>query len=1065
MYKNYSQKNKSAINKYIATPSIGVIAFFSEHKVAANLLMMLMILFGIFGLSQLKRQLMPDFGIEKIMVSVEWPGASAEDIEENIINAIEPEVRFINDVDDVDSIAYEGRGQIYIGFETGSSMSKALTDIQSAVARISTFPQDIEKPVISEIVPKDEVCTIDISGPFSNKTLKYFARQIRDDLIKAGLASVEFEGARDKEIWIEVPTDNLRELDLSLEDISNRLAASSIDLPSGSINSGGASRQIRSEQLARSPNELRKLEVLSLSTGEKLYLKDIATVYETFQEDSTYRINSNGPSIGLAVYRTKGADSIISQQRVEEYMKTVSAKYPKSLDIIVYDKFADTVRQRIDMLIDNGATGLLLVLIVLFFFLNGRIALWVAVGIPVAFLAALGAMNAIGLSLDMISMFALIMGIGIVVDDAIVVSEHTTTLHRRGMNYKEASRIGAQRMFPPVLAACLTTVAAFLPVLMVGAEVGEIIATVPITLSLIIIASLIECFLILPMHLRHSMKKISQMEQTKIRKFDIYFNKFRDEYVIPLVERTYASKRFTVVATVCLFLISISFLFSGRVNFEFFDTPESDVIHANFSFSPGTPQSTTELMVEELGRAARAAEIMLTNSSGSVIKYGVGDIGTFASAGSSIASNTTGGHIGSYTLELVASDIRNIRNIEFLKAWEEESVLMPGVESFVLFESAVGGPPGRDIDVRIAGDDLQAIKIAALALRNEMRVLPGLIAVEDDMPFGKQEILLEITPEGEAIGFTAENIARQVRNAFSGSIAQRFSQDTEEVIVRVKLPTNETKDQSIRDIYLISPNGNNVLLSEVVVLKQRLGFTKIRKEAGVRKVSITADIDPSITTTNQVIQSIRKNIAPKIEKEFNVVIEYKGKAEEQSEALGDLSLALIITLSSIYIILAWLFSSYTTPFLIMAVIPFGLIGAILGHYILGFNLSMFSLLAFFGLTGVLVNDSIILVRTIKEFLVDGYNLSQSIIEGVRERLRPIVLTTITTIVGLTPILFEQSLQARLVQPLAVTFIFGMLFVPYLVLIFIPSMMGIAEGLKSRIKNAANFLGFYKGQYE
>ena len=255
------------------------------------------------------------------------------------------------------------------------------------------------------------------------------------------------------------------------------------------------------------------------------------------------------------------------------------------------------------------------------------------------------------------------------------------------------------------------------------------------------------------------------------------------------------------------------------------------------------------------------------------------------------------------------------------------------------------------------------------------------------------------------------------------------------------------------------------MLSEVVVLKQRLGFTKIRKEAGVRKVSITADIDPSITTTNQVIQSIRKNIAPKIEKEFNVVIEYKGKAEEQSEALGDLSLALIITLSSIYIILAWLFSSYTTPFLIMAVIPFGLIGAILGHYILGFNLSMFSLLAFFGLTGVLVNDSIILVRTIKEFLVDGYNLSQSIIEGVRERLRPIVLTTITTIVGLTPILFEQSLQARLVQPLAVTFIFGMLFVPYLVLIFIPSMMGIAEGLKSRIKNAANFLGFYKGQYE
>ncbi len=302
-------------------------------------------------------------------------------------------------------------------------------------------------------------------------------------------------------------------------------------------------------------------------------------------------------------------------------------------------------------------------------------------------------------------------------------------------------------------------------------------------------------------------------------------------------------------------------------------------------------------------------------------------------------------------------------------------------------------------------------------------------------------------------------------NAFSGSIAKRFSQDTEEVLVRVKLPTEETSNQTIRDIYLLTPDNNNVLLSEVVLLKQRLGFTKIRKEGGVRKASVTADVDPSITTTNKVLQLVRKNIAPKLEQEFNVKVEFKGKAEEQSEALGDLTLALIITLASIYIILAWLFSSYTTPLLIMTVVPFGLIGAIIGHYILGFNLSMFSLMAFFGLTGVLVNDSIILVKTIKEAIADGYQLSQAVVEGVRERLRPVMLTTITTIVGLMPILFEQSLQARLVQPLAVTFIFGMIFVPYLVLIFIPSMMGIADGLKLRIRNLANIIGFHKGQYE
>ena len=535
VFRNFGgQKNRIENSRDSIGQRSGIIAFFAEHKVAANLLMALVILFGIYGLSQLKRQLMPDFGLELITIQVEWPGASAEDIETNVINAIEPEVRFINGVKEVNAIAFESRGKVQIFFNQTVSMSKALTDVQSAVSRISTFPTEIEKPIITQTIQRDEVSRIDISGPFSEKTLKFFARQMRDDLINLGLANVEFEGARDQEIWIEIPSDNLRELDLSLQEISSSLASASIDIPSGSINSGGVSRQIRSDQLARTPSDLRQIEIISSQSGEKLYLGDVADISETFQENSAYRINNKGSSIGLVVYRTRGADSLISQQRVEKYLETVSEKYPDSLEIVQYDVFADAVRQRIDMLIDNGLTGLLLVLIVLFFFLNGRIAFWVAVGIPVAFLAALGTMSVMGLSLDMISMFALIMGIGIVVDDAIVVAEHTTTLHRRGMNYSDAARLGAQRMFPPVLAAMLTTVAAFLPVLMVGNDVGNIISAVPITLTLIIIASLIECFLILPHHLRSSMKKITQKQQSSIRTFDIYFNKFRDETVLPL---------------------------------------------------------------------------------------------------------------------------------------------------------------------------------------------------------------------------------------------------------------------------------------------------------------------------------------------------------------------------------------------------------------------------------------------------------------------------------------------------------------------------------------------------
>ena len=650
----------------------------------------------------------------------------------------------------------------------------------------------------------------------------------------------------------------------------------------------------------------------------------------------------------------------------------------------------------------------------------------------------------------MITMFALILGVGIVVDDTIVVAEHATTLHRRGMHYQDAATQAANRMFAPVLAASLTTMAAFLPVLMVKNEVGEIISGIPITLSLIIVASLVECFLVLPMHLRKSLKKSSQGEQTKPRKFDAWFSHFRDQYFCRFSEITFLNKGFTVIATLCMFFIAITLLSSGRVKFEFFALPESDTIHANFTFTPGSSAYVTEAMARELGRSAKAAEDILTNGKGGLLTFGIGNIGTTDTGRGNLITNTTGNHIGSYSVELVDGDLRDVRNPMFIKTWEEQTRLLPGLERLLIFETQAGGPPGRDVDIRIVGKDMQSMKMAAVELQQQLRGVPGLLAVEDDLPFGKEDILLELKPEGEAMGFSTEDVARQVRNSFSGAVAKRFSEDAEEIIVRVKLPAAETKQQTIRDIYLRSPDKTNVLLSEVVTLTKRLGFTRINREDGVRQVAVTGDVDPVVTTTNAVLARVRQEIAPDIEKQFGVKVEFKGKAEEQAEALGDLSIALILSIASIYIILAWLFSSYTTPLVIMSVVPFGLVGAIFGHYLMDFNLNMFSLMALLGLSGVLVNDSIILVTTIKRFIADGLDLAQAVVEGVRERLRPVLLTSTTTVVGLTPMLFENSLQAQLVQPLAITFIFGMMLSPYLVLIFVPSVMGIGDSLKNKI---------------
>ena len=502
-------------------------------------------------------------------------------------------------------------------------------------------------------------------------------------------------------------------------------------------------------------------------------------------------------------------------------------------------------------------------------------------------------------------------------------------------------------------------------------------------------------------------------------------------------------------------------LSSARVKFEFFALPESDTIHANFTFTPGTSAYVSEEMARELGWSAKAAEAILTNGKGGLVSFGVGNIGSTDSGRGNLVSTTTGNHIGSYSIELVDGDLRDVRNPIFIKTWEEQTQLLPGLEKLLIFETQAGGPPGRDVDIRIVGNDMQSMKRAAVELQKQLRGVPGLIAVEDDLPFGKEDILLELKPEGEAMGFSTEEVARQVRNAFSGSVAKRFAEDAEEIIVRVKLPESETKQKTIRDVYLTSPNKTDVLLSEVVTLTKRLGFTRINREGGLRQVSVTGDVDPAVTTTNAVLATVRQEISPAIEKQFDVQVDFKGKAEEQSEALGDLGIALIVTIASIYIILSWLFSSYTTPLVIMAVVPFGLIGAIFGHYLLDFNLNMFSLMALLGLSGVLVNDSIILVTTIKRFVADGLDLAKAVVEGVRERLRPVVLTTTTTVVGLTPILFEKSLQAQLVQPLAITFIFGMLLAPYLVLIFVPSVLGLGGSLRNNFNRLMLQTGFRK----
>ena len=1034
----------------------GPVAFFAKHSVASNLLMILMILLGLFGMSNLNRQVMPDFSLEMIRITVEWPGASPQDIEENVVEVIEPEVRFLDDVDLVQATAFEGRAEVIITFTEDVDMSKALTDVQSAVSRISTFPQEIERPVVAQISNVDEVCRLEIHGPFPERALKTYARKIRDDLLNRGLTKIDIVGARSAEIWVEVPDAALRELDINLRDVSDRIASASLDLPSGSIESGGRSRQIRSEGLARNSAEVGKIEIVSRESGEKVRLQDIATISESFKEGEVSRVRAGNTSVGIVVTRSKGLDSIVAQQAIVKYLDELRPTLPPTLQVDMYDVFADNVTQRIDMLLWNGLTGLILVMAALYLFLNGRIAFWVAAGIPISILTALFCMYLLGVTLNMISMFGIIMGLGIIVDDAIVVGERAETLHRRGISADDATLVAAQSMFAPVMAASLTTIAAFFPLLMIGSVIGKVVGDLPKTIILVIIASLAECFLILPMHLRSALRRMDKSGGAKRSKTILAFNKFRDGIFTKWLKASFRLRYSVVTTTICVFFVALSIMISGRVGFEFFATPETNVVFSNFSLSPGTPRERTVEMVRELERAAYEVERRLTDGNSDVISYSVGSIAT--TEGRQGEAEAGGDHVGSFTIEFIPSDQRDVRNNVFLREWEKEVRPVAGVENLILLERSAGGPPGKDIDIRLFGNDLEMLKAAAMDIRGKLRNIPGVMAIEDNLPWGKQEIVLELTPAGRAMGFSTEAIAQQVRAAYEGAIAKRFPRDEEEVIVRVSLPRDDTADassSSIRDLYVQAPGGQRVPLTEVVELKPRIGFSTIRREDGVREVSVSADVDKEVSTSTVVIAAFVENYMSEVQSEYGVQIQFKGRAEEQAEASSDVGKAFGIAIATMYIVLAWVFSSYRAPLVVLSIIPFGFIGALFGHWVMGFNLGMFSIFALVGLAGVMVNDSIILVAAIRKLLHEGRELADAVVEGTRDRLRPVILTTMTTIGGLTPLLFETSLQAQLVQPLAITLVFGMLASPLLVLFFVPALLGVGDDVIRRVSGRSD----------
>ena len=1021
-----------------ASPFAALVRFFALHATAANLLLAVMALAGLLALQRLNTQFFPTIDIPRVSVRVTWAGATPADMEKTVIRNLEPALRFIDGLDETDGffgVAREGSAYISLRFKDGWDMDKALNDVKKAVDGVTTLPEDADTPVIQQVTRYELVARLLITGPYPEQALRTYARQIRDGLLAAGLERVTYAGARKREIIVSAPQAQLRRLDLDVERLARQVRAETADTPAGDI-TGGLDKSVHGAGKARTAQAIGRIIVRAGPGGEHVRLAHITDVRDSFDPDDVRGYSAGRPAIRLDVWRTPAADTLRTSRIFKSYLEKIRPKLPRDLTVLPYDVRANYLKDRIGLLVRNGAQGLALVLVILFIFLSGRIAFWVAAGIPVSMLASLAVMYFTGQSINMVSLFALILTLGIIVDDAIVVGEHTATLRAGGLPPDTAAVEGALRMLGPVSAASLTTMASFLPLFFFQGRVGSIIIALPLVVISVLAASLAECFLILPSHLRHALRGGGEPGRFR-RWFDGAFAAFRDGPFNRAVTLAYDWRYATWALMVAALVLAVSLPVSGRMRFNFFPSPESEHITANIIMAAGTPEAETLKAVEAIERSLRKVEKRLGKGEKLITA-------TFARIGK--MGYSTGDHLAQLDAQLTNSEARSIRTSTLLRAWRKAMPRIPGVERISFGRRHAASAP-KDLEIELRGDDPFMLKQAASEVAALLKRIPGVSGVSDDLPYGKRDVRVSITARGKALGFDTATVTRQVRAALRGVVARKFARDLEEVNLRVRRAGRITGMAALRDVYVRSATGVWLPLADIAHLEEKPGFSVIYRRGGKAVMRVSGDTDPATTSISEAMQAIRAANLDAITGKYGVTVKISGGAEEQRKSMGDLKTGGLVALALIYIILAWVFGGYAKPLVVMTIIPFGVTGAIIGHWIMGFSLTILSLIGMLGLSGIIINDSIILVTRASERQEGGEDTRTAATGAARDRLRAVLLTSLTTIGGLTPLMFEKSLQAQFLLPMAITIVFGLAGSTILVLILAPATLGILRDLR------------------
>ena len=1033
------------------------IKWMAHNHVAANLLMMVFIIGGLALGYSIKQEVFPEINLDRIQVSVAYPGAGPDEVEEGILLQVEENISGIDGIKEITSVGAEGYGVVTALIRDGEDADIILQEVKNAVDRVITFPEEAEKPVISKLLTRREVASLVVFGNVSERALREQAEAMRDELLEMEeITQAELGGVRPYEISIEIPEENLQRYNMTLDQVAMRVRQASLDLPGGSVKAAGGEILLRTKERRYRGAEYGDIVIMVNPDGSEVQLSDIATVKDSFEETDEYARFKGMPAAMVSVFRVGDEKPTVISDVVYDYMLEKRKTLPESIQVDVWNDTSELFESRLKLLLKNAVLGLTLVLVILSLFLQMRLALWVMLGIPISFLGALLIMPGLDVSINMISLFAFIMALGIVVDDAIVVGENIFEHRQQGKTYLQASVDGAQEVAVPVTFSILTSIAAFMPLIFVEGIMGKFIKVIPFVVISILIVSLIESLFVLPAHLslggRKIEKKKSLSPADKIRKYTVgglekFVNGPYQKFIKLCLEYRYA----TMAAAIALLFLAVGITRGGIVKFRFMPEVEGDLIRVVLEMPRGTPVEQTAKVHDYIVEKAIGVVDDYDRQNGfqkSSLRQLYSVVGgTIARGGPAGGGTSSGAHLSNISMLLIPSEQRDFPATDIAKRWRKAVGDITGIDSLTFTSNLMH--VGANIDVRFAHDDFSILEQSSQRLKDFLTQYPGVADIKDSYPEGKKELKIRLKPAARTLGITEADLGRQIRAAFYGAEALRLQRGRNEVKVMVRYPEEDRRNLwDFEKMRIRTPAGGEIPLQQAATISEGRGYSVISRADRKRVINVTASVDNTKANAEEILADLQKSILVDLTNDYpGLTYDLEGEEKERRDSLVSMGKGFILAMFAIYALLAIPFRSYTQPFLIMTAIPFGMVGALIGHMIMGFSLSILSVFGIVALSGVVVNDSLLLIDQVNRNRRQGQDLFGSVVDGGMRRFRPILLTSLTTFFGLMPMILETSVQAQFLIPMAISLGFGIMFATGITLLLVPTLYMILEDFR------------------